>query len=80
VTCVGVSSIVEVHQAQDDSGPLRIEVGTIGNDGLVSWIYSNEYDHGARPALALDAVTGKGVEVQDGDAGGLLLERAVDVY
>jgi hypothetical protein len=56
------TTLVEVHQEQDEEGSLHVMYGAIARDGSVTWRWDDSYDHGLRPVVAIDPNTARAVE------------------
>jgi hypothetical protein len=65
------TTVVQVHQAMDGSGPLWYRTAQLGPDGTIQWFGSGslEYDNGSAPSVAASGTTA--VEVHQGDAGSI---------
>ncbi len=75
------STVVEIHQGQDEAGQLWINTGSLGADGRVTWKATSAYDTGARPALGVDPRSGRFAEVHQGGLGaGALWGHDGDLY
>ncbi len=74
-------TLVEVHQGQDSHGPMWMKIGAIERDGRLTWRSTTKYDEGGHPVLALDVVSGRGLEAHEGGKGfAALWGHEVDVY
>ena len=65
------TTVVQVHQATNGSGPLWYRTAQLGPNGTIQWFGSGslEYDNGSAPSVAASGTTA--VEVHQGDAGSI---------
>src|ERR1700723_2587638 len=65
------TTVVQVHQATNGSGPLWYRTAQLGPNGTIQWFGTGsvEYDSGSAPSVAASGTTA--VEVHQGDSGSL---------